>query len=100
MPYRQNLIPSPLGARGVKSAIGLIFKRINFEARVMKLSTNVLWLNIRLFCQIGKIKFPPALPAGGGVKSAIGLIFKMVNFEARVLKLYTHVLGLNIRLFC
>ena len=64
----------------------------------MILSTYVLGLIIRLICQIGEIKFPPALVLGG-IKSAIGLIFKMVNFEARALKLYTYVLGLNIRLF-
>ena len=52
---RQNWIPSPLGARGVKSAIGLIFKMVNFKARVMKLSRYVIGLNIRLSCQIGKI---------------------------------------------
>ena len=64
----------------------------------MKHSTYVLGLIIRLFCKIGKIKFPPPLVLGG-VKSAIGLIFKMVNFEARVIKLATNFLGL-IRLFC
>ena len=84
---------------GVRCAIGLIFKMANFETRVMKLSTNVLSLNIRLFCQIGKIKFPPPL-VPGGFKSALGLIFKIVDFEARVMKLSTNVLGLNIRLFC
>ena len=50
---------------GVKSAIGLILKIVNFEARIMKLSTNVLGLNLRLFCQIGKINLPPPLVLGG-----------------------------------
>ena len=72
---------------------------VNFEARIMKLSTNVLGLNLRLFCQIGKINLPPPLVLGG-VKSAIGLIFKMVNFEVRVMKLSMLVQRLNIRLFC
>ena len=83
---------------GVKSAIGLIFKMLNFEARAPKLYIHVLGLNIRLFCQLGQIKFPPPLVLRG-VKSAIGLIFKMVNFEARAPKLYTYIMGLNIRLF-
>ena len=48
---------------GVKNAIGLIFKMVNFEARAPKLYTYVLGLNIRLFCQIGEIKFPPPLGA-------------------------------------
>ena len=72
---------------------------VNFEARAPKLYTHVLGLNIRHFCQIGKIKFPSSLVLGR-VKSAIGLIFKMVSFEARAPKLYTYVLGLNVRLFC
>ena len=50
---------------GVKSAIGLILKIVNFEARIMKLSTNILGLNLRLFCQIGKINLPPPLVLGG-----------------------------------
>ena len=33
---------SPLGARGVTSAIGLIFKMVNFEARGFKLSPKIL----------------------------------------------------------
>ena len=47
--------PPPLELGGVKSAIGLIFKMLNFKARVMKLSRYVIGLNIRLSCQIGKI---------------------------------------------
>ena len=72
---------------------------LSFQARVMKLSTYILGINIRLFCQIGKKKFPPPLVLGG-VKGAIGLIFKIVNFEDRVLKLSAFVLGLNLRLVC
>ena len=64
LPNRQNLIPSPLDARGGKSAIGLIFKLANYEAKVMKLSTYVLvstyipGLNIRLVCSVVKNKLP------------------------------------------
>ena len=65
----------------------------NFEHRVIRLSTNVLRLIIRLFCQIVEI-------GARGVKSSIGLIFKSINFEARVMKLSKNVLWLNIRLFC
>ena len=69
------------------------------QARVMKFSTNVLGLNTRLFCYIGKIKFSPPLSARR-VKSAIGLISKIVNFEARIMKLSRDVEGPNMRHFC
>ena len=66
LPNRHNYILSPLGAGGgVKSTIGLIFKMVNFEARVIKLSTNILGLIIIFFGQIGKIECPPPLVLGG-----------------------------------
>ena len=71
--------------RGVKSAIGLIVKMVNFEARAPKLYIHVMGLNMRLFFLLGKIRFPPPLVLRG-VKSAIGLIFKMGSFEARAPK--------------
>ena len=62
---RQNKFTSPFGARGGKSAIGLILRIVNFEVRVMKLSMIVLGLNMRLFGQIGKINLTPSLVLGG-----------------------------------
>ena len=50
---------------GVKGAIGLIFKIVNFEDRVLKLSAFVLGLNLRLVDR--------------QVWHAIGLIINSVN---------------------
>ena len=92
----QNLVPSFLGARGIKSAIGLFFKVVYFEARVMELSTNVLEPNIRLFVIYAKLN--SSLFGARWFKSTKGLIFKMLNFNARLIQLFTYVLELKI--FC
>ena len=71
------LITYPLGAMGVKSVKGLIFKTVSFQSGVTKISTYVPGLKMRLFWDRGKGELNhPLVARRRGVKVA-----RMVNFS-------------------
>ena len=73
---------------GVKSAIGLIFKMLSFDAGILKIGIHENWLFIRLFCQIAKIqKLTPLV--------LLGLKCNRVNFQNDTLQEISSVLKLD-----